>query len=606
MVTQGFRAEDPPALHERGRIRHADGMRRVLTRRVGATLLAIAVGGCADDAGGEGGGGDGGTTGGDTADPGGTGATGGGSTDAGDVLGPPVFTPSGGPFFGSVDVEISVGHTDAAIHYTIDGSPVTQDSPRYAGPIAIAATTILRARGFVEGVDPGAPGSQAYFATHGDLEAFSSNIPIVVIDSFEHDINAESGHEGDRPIFPRRLVYAAVIDAPTGGRASMGDTPAFSGRGGMKVRGNSSQILPKKQYSLETWDEDDLDREVALLGMPAESDWVLHAPYGDKALMRNHLAYEWSNDLGHYAPRTRHVELFFNWNDAELSMDDYAGVYLLVEKIKRASARVDIAKLEPTDVAEPEVSGGYIVKVDVPDADESPFRTAMGTPGDWTGFIHVYPDDERIVPEQHEWLLAYLDELEAVLYGPTFDDATGGWRELADEASFVHYHLLTEALKNADSYYASRYMHKDRDGPLAAGPVWDWNVSFGGTTDWNTENTAGWLHEQVGPFWFDRMFEGDAFRQAWIDRWTAVRADVLATDRLVADVDATAALLEEAQQRNFARWPILGEVIEELPHLNPAGYDERDTYAKEVDYLRGWLVERLEWIDANLDQLPRG
>ncbi len=33
--------------------------------------------------------------------------------------------------------------------------------------------------------------------------------------------------------------------------------------------------------------------------------------------------------------------------------------------------------------------------------------------------------------------------------------------------------------KNNDGYRGSTYMHKDRDGPLAAGPAWDYNEAYG-------------------------------------------------------------------------------------------------------------------------------
>ena len=46
--------------------------------------------------------------------------------------------------------------------------------------------------------------------------------------------------------------------------------------------------------------------------MPNENDWVLNGPYSDKALMRNVLAYELAAEMGQYAPRTAHVELYLD------------------------------------------------------------------------------------------------------------------------------------------------------------------------------------------------------------------------------------------------------------------------------------------------------
>ena len=54
--------------------------------------------------------------------------------------------------------------------------------------------------------------------------------------------------------------------------------------------------------------------------------------------------------------------------------------------------------------------------------------------------------------------------------------------------------------------------------------------------------------------------------------------------------------MNEAQARNFKRWPILGEEI----WRSPAGARQRDTYQKEIDYLKDYLQAHMEWMDAEL------
>ncbi len=339
--------------------------------------------------------------------------------------------------------------------------------------------------------------------------------------------------------------------------------------------------------------------------MPAEADWVLHAPYGDKSLMRTALAYRWSNDLGFRAARTRFVEVFFNQDDGRLSMADYRGVYVVIEKPERGDDRIDVQRLEPGMTAEPEISGGYILKVDVPDESEEAFETDHGNPPyyPWIGFIHVDPGGEELNEPQRDWIRGYLDDFEAALYGPDFDDPDQGWTVWADRDSFVHYQLLTEALKNADSYYASEYMHKERGEPLRMGPIWDWNVSFGGTSDWDVWEPEGWLFRDVDAFWFSRLVQDPGYVDRFVLRWRELRDDELGTDRLLADIAQTAARLDEAQQRNFERWPILGAYIEELPHLNYPGWEQRPTWADEVEYLESWLERRLDWLDEHVEEL---
>lgn len=50
-----------------------------------------------------------------------------------------------------LQVVITTPTPEAAIRYTIDGSPVTSDSPIYSAPIPVTETTELRARAFREG-----------------------------------------------------------------------------------------------------------------------------------------------------------------------------------------------------------------------------------------------------------------------------------------------------------------------------------------------------------------------------------------------------------------------------------------------------------------------
>src|SRR6185295_5428559 len=120
---------------------------------------------------------------------------------------------------------------------------------------------------------------------------------------------------------------------------------------------------PKHSYSVKTVNVLREAQKISLLGMPKESDWVLYAPYPDKTLLRDVLAYELSNQMGDYAPRTRFVEVFVSYG-SHVSAEDYLGVYVLVEKVKRGKERVDVAKLDPDDAKEPEISGGYIFKKD--------------------------------------------------------------------------------------------------------------------------------------------------------------------------------------------------------------------------------------------------
>src|SRR5205085_2483831 len=137
-----------------------------------------------------------------------------------------------------------------------------------------------------------------------------------------------------------------------------------------------STQFPKKSLAFEIQDELLQDRKVSLLGLPKQSDWVLYAPYTDKTLIRDYLAYELCNQIGTYAPHTRLIEVYVDASGGKLAQADYVGVYVLIEKIKRDDHRVDIAELLPTQITAPEVTGGYIFKKDRLDPGDVGFSTS--------------------------------------------------------------------------------------------------------------------------------------------------------------------------------------------------------------------------------------
>jgi hypothetical protein len=524
-----------------------------------------------------------------------------------DLPGEISFSREAGVFTGRFQLSISVTGSEMELYYTTDGSLPTVESDRYVGPITIPISTLVRVLPVGPHVVPDTVVSQGYIRLSSSLEDFSSNVPIIIMDSFGYDIDEEDGRQS----WPLRPIYAVIINVGENGRAHIMDPPDYVGRAGAKVRGNSSQALPKKQYAVEIWDEFDEDRDVPLLDFPSNSDWVLHAPYGDKSLMRNYLAYNWAREVGIIAMRAQHAEVFFNADDGTVDFDltedgDYRGVYAFIEKIKRGDDRVDIADLKPTDDSEPDITGGYILSMDALDDDEEDiaWRTSHGHPPffGWNGFVTNDPGKDQILPAQSSYIEDYINEFEDVLYDDNFTDPESGYRSLGDVATFIDYHLYTEFLMNADSYYASMFMHKDRLGKLRMGPIWDWNVSLGGTDDWDTDNPTNWLYNRVSAsvFWFDRLQDDPEYRLAFADRYYSWRYNSLTNEKLIADVVRTGAHLDEAQQRNFTRWPIFGVWITGASQLNYGDWSNRLAYQDEIDYLINWITTRMDFLDERV------
>jgi len=297
------------------------------------------------------------------------------------------------------EVSITCATEGAAVYYTLDGSDPHGEMVRpdrryyttlYQGPLAITQSTTVRAVAFKEGWEPSEIVSHRYVYVHSEVRGFHSNLPIMVVESLEQRIGFEQG------------PAVCFLFEPNEGEARIGLSPDVSTLAGMDIRGQSSSNFPKKQYHLEIWDHDSRDRDIAWLGLPAESDWVLNGPYSDKSLMRNALSYQWARDTGHYAPRTRFIEMFLGEQSDALRMSDYVGVYCLTEKIKISPSRVDIAKLSPGDVNEPDITGGYLIKKDKdPRYEDLHFVTNSGQ-----NLIYADPKGwyfEPKNPQSHPW-----------------------------------------------------------------------------------------------------------------------------------------------------------------------------------------------------------
>jgi hypothetical protein len=426
--------------------------------------------------------------------------------------------------------------------------------------------------------------SQAAALRNEPAGNFTSNLPIIVLES-----------EGDSASRDNRTFVRASFYDTSGGRASISSKPDYDGFGTINLRGHSTKDWPKQSYTFHVTDERRQQVKAPLLGLPAEEDWVLYAPFEDKTLVRDVLAYELSRRMGQYAPRTRFVELFLKTRsrgDNKISMRHYMGVYVLMEKIKRGKERVNISKLTPEDNDESKISGGYIVKRDHSEGGGGRFRTQRGGP-----FFYVYPKARDITSEQKNYIRRYFESFENALYGEDFAHPQRGYAAYLDVDGFLDAHWLIELSKNVDGFRYSAYLTKDRGKKLKPGPAWDWNRAWGNANYYGGGSTRGWYWSVLRPneiSWHQRLREDPAYVERAAAHWKKLRQGPLDPKKITALVDEFAAQLEEAQKRNFQRWPILGEHV-------ASNYYVGESYREEIDWLKKWIESRAKWIDGQVE-----
>ena len=524
----------------------------------------------------------------------------------------PVFSVAGGTYVGTKIVEITNPQPapNFQIRYTTDGTVPSETAAIYSGPLTLTNSTWLRATvfdtSFTQAFSPSNTTSAAYIALHSDLASRDSDVPLLVIDTLGQAFPSAGASN-----LVSGLVSLFDTDPVTDRANLLAGTLEYSGLGGFRRRGSSTGGQAKPSLVFETWGAFEDDFDVSLLGMPAESDWVLYAPFNwDRTLIHEQFVYELSRDIGRYASRTKVIEVYANTNGGVLDQSDYIGVYMLEEKIKQDPDRVDIAAADPnatyTDLAstaiDDPITGGYIWKIDRADPGEPPF-TAGGRGLNW-----VYPKHpnntgraQRVTPAQQAYVNDYFNEFRAVLDGPNYADPIDGYAKYIDVDAWIDHHLINNLTENVDALELSTYLHKDAGKKIAFGPAWDFDRSLESLDD-RDNNPADWAVGGRNLFqstWWSRLFQDPNFFQKYIDRYHELRQAEFSNDSIDARIDKWAAVVEESRVRDLARW-------NQTPRTNcPAPADFCDgTWEGEVEHMRDWLHRHLQFMDETFPIVP--
>lgn len=512
------------------------------------------------------------------------------------------FAQDGGTFINPFQLELYLpaGAVAADIRYTLDGSAPTAASTLYAGPITVTNTVQVRARAFAAGLLPGPLHSETYLLLNANVINLTSDLPAIVI----HNFGA-----GTVPVSTPQLVNMSFYE-PGGGRTSLTNAPTLSTRAGIRVRGSSTQGLPKQSWSVEFWDEFNNDRKHAPLGLPEESDWVLYAPNNfEPVLIHNPFIYQLSNEIGRYAPRTRFVEVYLNTTGGAIASAQYNGIYVLEEKIKTGPDRVDIDALQAEDTAAPAVTGGYMMKIDRLDPGDNGF----GAAGQVIAYVDPKEADINTAQRapQRQYINNYMNAFGTALNGANYKDPVAGYRAYADTGAWIDHHILNVMAFNVDALRLSAYFYKERSGKLLFGPIWDFDRSQGSTDgrDFNPKvwrSTVGDLGTDFFNYpWWGRMFTDIDFWQAWIDRYQDLRTGLLSTNHINADIDLFSDQVRAEQPREANRWSTLS-TRPRSGTVSSAGYTYTfpGSYQGEINFMKQWYRDRLAFMDGNFLARP--
>lgn len=340
----------------------------------------------------------------------------------------------------------------------------------------------------------------------------------------------------------------------------------YQGSLSIKGRGNSTWSYPKKPYALK------LDKKDKVLGMKKHKRWCLMANWMDRTMMRNAVAFEISRNTElAWTPSGKFVEVVLNGK--------HIGNYYLCEQIKVDENRVNIAELDPSATEGAGITGGYIFELDVYYDEVYKFRSAT------KNFPWMFKDPDEVNETQFNWTKNYVNDMEDALYDAT-KFAKRKFVDYMNLESYVDWWFVNELSMNGEiGHPKSCYMHKDANGKITAGPVWDY--------DWGTF-TPGGTSSFIGKngLYYPRLFADPEFVAMVKSRWAKFKPAF--ETKIPEFIEATKSKIKKSDAINAPMWPIGGS--------KPNG-DESMSFDDAVARLKSAYLSKLYWLDAQIQNM---
>lgn len=330
----------------------------------------------------------------------------------------------------------------------------------------------------------------------------------------------------------------------------------------IKTRGNSTWISVKKPFQIK------LSTKVDLIQTGDEKNasktWILLANSYDPTLLHNSAAYNMAAELGLNAPDNRSVDLFFDGR--------YLGTYLLCEKVESGKGRVDIGDT------------GFLMEMDVAyyAQEENYVVDSLGNP-----FVIKAP--EKVSAETKQYLQTYMDDVILAATNGGISPNTGlSISDLVDMDSLAKLYLLEETVKDPDAFVSSIYFYLPTGGKLTAGPVWDFDSSFG-IRDENNMTLVSGVASTAG--WINNFYTLPEFKKAVKKNEASMYkiANKYANTEITKMVNEISA----SQRMNAVCWSDFKLGI----------YNEKPVYAQNITVFKNFLRNRNNWVRAYVNSM---
>lgn len=423
------------------------------------------------------------------------------------------------------------------------------------------------------------------------IQFVRESIPVLSFDLDEDlssiaDMNGDSSHEpecyGDMSIHIPES-YTCEFGSEKTLKATAGTYALDYIRG----RGNSTWYASRKPYKLK------LDKKADLFGMGENKHWVLLANYYDNSLLRNRITYFLGRELNmEYTPDCISVDVIMN--------DQYLGSYLLSEQVRLDKNRVDENDLEDEKYTGTDISGGYLLGMSpYSDSAENTFSTTRNT------YVVESPEKGKYAKSGLEYIKNYMQETENAIYSPDFCLSDGtSYADLMDVPSAAAYYWIQEFSMNGDAYGSpSTYLYKKQDkkgqkGKLYWGPLWDFDFVAWASIEYDADNMSyvGFVNQGS---WFERLPEDPSFAKELRSYWPKLKNALHKLIDKGGKLDEYRDEIAVSAKMNFDSFGFTDFGWSDDPDFP----QPKLTFEQEIERLRTWITNRMNWIDENLSLL---
>ena len=379
---------------------------------------------------------------------------------------------------------------------------------------------------------------------------------------------------------------------------------------GVRLRGNSTQKLPKKPFAVK------LTAKRPILGMPTHKRWCLLANWLDRSMIRNLVGFAAAKATTE-AWKAEGIDEGMVWNPSgksvELVIDGrHVGNYLLCEQIKIGSKRLNINDCYEDLVADGLSSSfedcGYLVEFDVMQDENYKGVTSRG--------ITWQLKDDVLPADYASQIGAKIQAIEDAIKKGDF----AAYSKLIDIPSFIDQWFVVELAMNRE-YTEPRSLYSYYNGgndKLHAGPVWDFDRgTFQNPTEAQkmgssrvksydaflsssskVSKSGGYKENQQPCLWYPLLMNDPEFVRMVKSRWSALYPYLLAVTDEIVRLGAENAL---SWEYDSTMWPGTAKALNAgypSGFSDFAGDENLTSYEAVIQNLIGCYLARLDGMNT--------